>query len=68
VELAGDAASLFDPHDAGALARLLERLLASRADRERLREAGLARAAAFTWERSARGTAALYGRILGEQW
>jgi alpha-1,3-rhamnosyl/mannosyltransferase len=67
LELTGGAAALFDPNDAGALATLLERMLASPADRDRLSEAGLARAAAFTWERAARMTTTLYGRILGEQ-
>ncbi len=68
LELSGDAAASFEPNDAGALARLLEHLLASRADRERMREASLVRASAFTWERAARMTATLYGRILGERW
>jgi alpha-1,3-rhamnosyl/mannosyltransferase len=66
LELSGDAAVSFDPNDAGALARLLEHLIASRAERESMREAGLARAAAFTWERAARMTATLYGRVLGD--
>jgi glycosyltransferase involved in cell wall biosynthesis len=67
MELSGDAAALFDPNDAAALTRLLEHLLASPAERDTLRQAGLARAAAFTWERAARSTAALYARILGER-
>jgi alpha-1,3-rhamnosyl/mannosyltransferase len=67
VELSGDAAALFAPQDAAALARLLEHLLASPADRDALREAGRVRATAFTWEQAARATSALYARILGER-
>ncbi len=49
-EVCGDAAVLFDPDDARAIAAGVEDALA-RADE--LREPGLARAAGFTWERAA---------------
>lgn len=58
-EVTGGAALLVDPAPL-PLAGALERLLADPALRERLRAAGLARAAAFSWERTARETLAVY--------
>ena len=49
-EVAGDAALLFDPESPRAIADAIERLLADEALAARLREAGLAQAARFTWE------------------
>jgi glycosyltransferase involved in cell wall biosynthesis len=63
-EVAGDAALLFDPFDPGAIAAAIERLLRDRAEAARLRAAGRARAARFTWERCARLTADAYERAL----
>ena len=63
-EVAGEAALLFDPLRTDAIAAAIQRLLADGAERERLRAAGLARAAQFTWERSARGHLAAYERVL----
>ena len=63
-EVAGDAALLFDPSDPAAIRAAIERLLGDAALRERLRSAGLARAAEFSWERCARETAAVYARVL----
>ena len=63
-EVAGDAALLFDPADAGAIRDAIERLLTDAALRARLRAAGLARAATFTWERTAEATARSYERAL----
>ena len=63
-EVAGDAALLFDPADPGSIAAAIERLLADPAEADRLREAGRARAAEFTWERTARLTLASYERAL----
>jgi glycosyltransferase involved in cell wall biosynthesis len=63
-EVAGDAALLFDPRDEGAIAAAIERLLGDERERERLRERGLQRARAFTWERSAELTLASYARAL----
>lgn len=63
-EVAGDAALLFDPADPAAIRAAIERLLGDAALRERLRAAGLARAAQFTWERTARETARAYERAL----
>jgi glycosyltransferase involved in cell wall biosynthesis len=61
-EVAGDAAIVFDPESPVAIAAALERLLGDPAERERLRAAGVARAAQFTWERTAGLTAASYER------
>ena len=64
VEVAGEAAALFDPTDAEALARLLEHLLDAPDERESMRQAGFARAAAFTWARAADTMAGLYERVI----
>jgi glycosyltransferase involved in cell wall biosynthesis len=61
-EVAGDAALLFDPGDPGAIAAALERLLGDRAEADRLRAAGRAHAARFTWARTAELTLASYER------
>jgi glycosyltransferase involved in cell wall biosynthesis len=66
-EVAGDAALLFDPEDTGAIRAAMERLLADRAERERLARRGRERAAAFTWERTAQLTAAAYARALSSR-
>lgn len=64
-EVAGEAALLFDPTDAGAVAHALERLLHDGSLREDLRKRGVARVERFTWERTARATLASYARALG---
>jgi alpha-1,3-rhamnosyl/mannosyltransferase len=61
-EVVGEAGLLADPRRPAAFAGALRRLLAEPDLAARLREAGLARAAEFTWERCARETA----RILEE--
>jgi glycosyltransferase involved in cell wall biosynthesis len=63
-EVAGDAALLFDPHDEGAIAAAVERLLGDPAEAERLRAAGSERVLGFTWERTARLTLQSYERAL----
>jgi glycosyltransferase involved in cell wall biosynthesis len=64
-EVAGGAALLFDPEEPAEIAAAIERLLTDEPERERLRAAGLARAAQFTWDETARLTAASYERALG---
>ena len=59
-EVTGDAAILVDA-SAGELADGIERALA---DRDRLRAAGLARAAHFSWAEAARQTVAVYRELL----
>jgi glycosyltransferase involved in cell wall biosynthesis len=66
-EVAGEAALLFDPEDTGAIRAAIERLLADPGERARLRDAGLARARTYTWERTAELTAAAYERALGSR-
>ena len=63
-EVAGDAAVLFDPEDVDAIVAALERVLHAESERARLRSAGVARAAQFTWEQTAAGTVAAYERAL----
>jgi glycosyltransferase involved in cell wall biosynthesis len=58
-EVTAGAALLVEPEPA-PFTEALGRLLAEPALRERLRAAGLARAAAFSWERTARETLAVY--------
>jgi glycosyltransferase involved in cell wall biosynthesis len=65
-EVAGEAALLFDPRSEEAIAEALLRLLRDEELCERLRRLGLEQAARFTWERTAEGTLASYGRALGE--
>lgn len=60
-ETAGGAAALFDPDDVGELVGALGVVLD---DPQPWRERGLARAAEFSWERSARLTADVYEELL----
>jgi glycosyltransferase involved in cell wall biosynthesis len=64
-EVAGDAAVFCDPLDEGSIAAALSSVLRDPELADRLRERGLARAAQFTWERTARETAACYREALG---
>ena len=63
-EIAGGAALAVNPDDAGALADAIERLLDDPTLGEQLRQKGLARAAAFTWERCARETLDVYNSLI----
>jgi glycosyltransferase involved in cell wall biosynthesis len=63
-EVAGDAALLFDPADPAAIAAALDRLLHDPVEGARLRAAGPARAARFSWARAAEATLASYERAL----
>jgi len=64
-EVAGNAAVLVDPTDAHAIADAVDHLWSSPAETERLRGAGIARAAAFTWDACAEATLSVYRRVLG---
>jgi glycosyltransferase involved in cell wall biosynthesis len=57
-EVVGDAAVLVDPHDVTAWAEALRRVIETPPPRQ----LSLRRAAAFTWERTARETLAVYAR------
>jgi glycosyltransferase involved in cell wall biosynthesis len=52
-EVCGDAAVSFDPRDTDAIADAITRVTSDGALRERLRDAGLRRAAEFTWAATA---------------
>jgi glycosyltransferase involved in cell wall biosynthesis len=55
-EVCGKAAILVDPHDHPALTSAVLTAVTDAATRRRLREAGIARAAQFTWDGAARQT------------
>lgn len=63
-EVAGQAALLVDPHDIDALAAAIAQALADRALHGRLRAAGLARAAEFSWHAAAEQTLAIYRQAI----
>jgi glycosyltransferase involved in cell wall biosynthesis len=60
-ETVGDAARLFDPHDPEAIADAVREVLA---DPQPWVERGLARAAQFSWDETARATDAVYAELL----
>ena len=62
-EIAGDAAVLFDPLDVEAMGAAM---LEADSRREELRERGLARAAAYTWDESARRHDEVYRAALAD--
>jgi glycosyltransferase involved in cell wall biosynthesis len=62
-EVAGDAAELVDPLDTVGLAAAIRRVATDLEHRSLLRERGLARAARFSWDRTAALHAALYRDI-----
>ncbi|MCS7051142.1 MAG: glycosyltransferase family 4 protein, partial [Thermomicrobium sp.] len=62
-EVAGEAAVLADPTDPQALATAMRSLADDEALRRALARAGQERARAFSWERTARETAAVYRRL-----
>ncbi len=63
-EVVGEAGLLVDPDDPEMIADMLNRAINDTALRARLREAGLKRAEAFSWERVARETHAIYENVL----
>lgn len=65
-EVAGDAAHLVDPTDVDAIREALEHLLDDESERQRLKDAGLARAEHFSWDTTARRTLALYRELAGD--
>ena len=62
-EVVGDAAAVCDPDDETGMAQALARLLTDRQAREQSRALGLARAAQFSWDATARGMLQLYREI-----
>jgi glycosyltransferase involved in cell wall biosynthesis len=63
-ELATGAGVLVDPRDPEAIAAGIRSVLEDGALAAKLREAGLARAAEYTWARTARLTADAYARVM----
>ena len=63
-EVAGDAALLVDPLDVNDLAAKMLDLAGSGDLRRALREKGIARAAQFSWDKTARETLAVYERTM----
>jgi glycosyltransferase involved in cell wall biosynthesis len=63
-EVAGEAALPVDPWSEAGLADALERVTTDRALADRLRDAGLARAARYSWDETARLTLEVYKSIL----
>jgi len=61
-EVLGAAALLVDPHDIDGLARTIVQVLNDPELQARLSAAGLARAAAFSWEATARTVLSAYYR------
>ena len=64
-EVGGRAALCVDPLDVGAIRGGLEALLRDRSLRGRYRQAGLERAAGFSWRTAAREVIEIYAGILG---
>ena len=64
-EVTGGGAVLLDPDDEPAWADAIERLFEDRGHAAALRARGLARAAEYSWDRTARETAAVYRKMLG---
>ena len=64
-EIAGDAGLVVDPLDVDAIAGALDRVLRDPELAQRLGEAGRARAATYTWERTAALTAEAYSEVAG---
>lgn len=66
-ELAADAALLVQPGSSEALEEAMGRILEDQSLRHRLRAMGLARAANFSWQETARQTAEVYGAAYGAE-
>ncbi|GAA4095310.1 glycosyltransferase family 4 protein [Nocardioides kongjuensis] len=64
-EVGGEAMARFDPWSAPAIAAAVRRVVADPGLRDRLRRAGLERAASMTWDRTARLTLGAYRRLAG---
>lgn len=63
-EIGAEAALYFDPNKPENLAHVVNELLASSDLQTKLRTAGRARGASFTWKRAAEHTLAVYKRVL----
>lgn len=66
-ELVGEAGVLLDPQDVSALAQRMVQILTDENLWNQMRARGLARAEAFSWEKTARETLNIYNEILNEK-
>ena len=64
-EVCGDAALLFDAHEPSDVESAVERIFGDEGLQSQLRDAGIRRAAGFTWENAARLHRATFERALG---
>ena len=62
-EVVGGAALVFDPNDERSIAEAISRLGTDERLRESLKRKSLARAAEFTWEKTARETLGVYMKV-----
>lgn len=65
-EVVGDAGLLVDPSDVDGLARTMSEVLQDATRATGLRARGLAQAARFSWDRTARDMVAVYTRVAGQ--
>ena len=63
-EVGGDAARYFDPTDVAAMAGAIQTVWTDQALQDTMRQAGLARAAGFSWARAADETLAVYDQVI----
>jgi glycosyltransferase involved in cell wall biosynthesis len=63
-EVIGQAGLMVGPDDEAALTAALDRLLTDKAEHARLREAGIKRAAGFSWQETARRTLEIYRQVV----
>jgi glycosyltransferase involved in cell wall biosynthesis len=63
-EVVGDGALTVDPYDVDGLTTAIERVLTDQVLRVELRRRGVARAAGFTWQRTAQAVYAAYDQTL----
>ena len=65
-EVCGEAALMFDPHEAEAIAHAIERIATDDDLRAQLRTAGRDNVSRFSWPEAARRHRAIYQRVAGE--
>lgn len=63
-EVAGDAAVTVDPHDVTALSQAIDTVLGDADRQQAMREASLAQAGRFSWQRTAEATLRVYRQAL----
>ncbi|MGH9326788.1 MAG: glycosyltransferase family 4 protein [Terriglobia bacterium] len=64
-EVGGEAAAYIDPHNEEEIAETVQKVAADQALRQRMMQAGMARAKEFSWRRAAAMTLAVYEEVLG---